>query len=602
MTDLHDGLLDQQILDEHQSRRTFLKRAMAVGLTIPLASGLIAACGGDDDDDDDDSGDSGSSDSEPTEAGGADSGSDPTATTAAESSDSTEASDDSTAEESGGDTGDSDGEPVYGGTLTIVHPNDFVTMWPMFTTGPTLDKAYDWLLAWRYDGGGWEIQPWLAESWELNETSAIFHIREGVTFHDGTDLDAEAVRWNAEMWATHPQSIAKNSLAGLDETNPAEVLDTYSVQLNLTAPTGSLLTELSDFQRTTGIGSPTAFEELGEDGVELHAVGSGPFVFDNWVTSSTLTVTRNPDYWVTDANGNQLPYVDEIVYRWVSDDSVRLIEMRSEEADMTFFIRGRDIDTVKNDANLQYIEHPASGGTLYRIFFNAQQGPFAEDLPLRQAVQYAINRDAIAEAVGGGLGFAARYNLLPGAIGYSDELPYYEFDLDKAKELRAESSAPVPLDTRITIIAREADQQMAQMIQQMLGEIDVNLEVEVVERAAWGDQVRRANDFEVATQRTGAPPDPDQHWTLTWAPDGPAAYARMDEPEIWDLIAAGRESYDRDERQEIYEETQQLMHETAWWGNIWVQPANYAANIRVKGIPVMYMEYFQEEVLWLDPQ
>ncbi len=602
MTDLHEGLLGQQLLNERQARRTFLKRAIAVGMALPLASGLIAACGGDDDDDDDDDDSGGSGSTDSSDSGGS---GDPTATTAADSSDSSDATEANDEEDSSdsGDSGGSDGEPQYGGTLTIVHPNDFVSMWPMFTTGPTLEKAYDWLLAWRFNGEGWEVQPSLAESWELNETTAIFHLREGIKFHDGTDLDAEAVRWNAEMWATHPQSIAKNSLAGLDETNPAEVVDTYSVQLNLTAPTGSLLTELSDLQRTTGIGSPTAFEEMGEDGIELHAVGTGPFIFDNWVTSSTLTAKRNPDYWRSDANGNQLPYVDEVVYRWVSDDSVRLIEMRSQEADMTFFVRGRDIDTVKDDANLQYIEHPASGGTLYRIFFNAQQGPFSEDLPLRQAVQYAINREAIAEAVGGGLGFAAKYNLLPGAIGYSDDLPYYEFDLDKAKELRAQSSAPTPLDTRITIIAREADQQMAQMIQQMLGEIDINLEVEVVERAAWGDQVRRANDFEVATQRTGAPPDPDQHWTLTWAPDGPAAYARMDEPEIWDLIAAGRESYDRDERQEIYEEVQQLMHETAWWGNIWVQPANWAANARVKGIPpVLYIEHFEEEELWLDPQ
>lgn len=595
MAELHDD--QRSVLQGLHSRRSFLRRSVLAGMALPLATSLLAACGGDDDDDDGDGG-GGSNDGESS------SGDDPTATTDASAAD--EATDEDDAEDAEvaevSDAPSDDGEPQYGGTLTVVHPNDFITMWPMFTTGPTLEAAYDWLLAWRYGGDTWEIQPYLAESWELSETSAIFHLREGVKFHDGTDLDAEAVRWNVEMWVTHPQSLAKNALAGIDETNPAEVLDTHTVQINLTAPTGSLLIELSDFQRTTGIGSPAAYEELGEEAIELEAVGSGPFVFQEWVTSSRLTVRRNENYWMTDDNGNQLPYVDEVVYRWVSDDSVRLIEMRSQEADVTFFIRGRDIDTVKNDSNLQYIEHPASGGTLYRIFFNARQGPFANDLPLRQAVQYAINRDAIAEAVGGGLGFAAKHNLLPGAIGYSDDIPYYSFDLEKAKELRAQSQAPTPLNTRITIIAREADQQMAQMIQQMVGEIDINMEVEVVERAAWGDQVRRANDFEVATQRTESPPDPDQHWTLTWAPDGPAAYARMDEPEIWDLIAKGRASYDRDERQEIYEEVQKLMHETAWWGNIWVQPANYAFNKRVKGIQVMYMESYQEELLWLDSQ
>lgn len=593
MTRLHDDRLKRDTLTTQYSRRNILRRSIAIGLTAPFAANLIAACGSDDESDD--PGDE--------ETVGTDQGAGATVTTGTGTSDETSESNDTEPTVAAvSQEGSTDGEAQSGGTLTIVHPNDFVSMWPMFTTGPTLEKAYDWLLSWRFDGESWESVPSLAESWELSETSAIFTLHEGVKFHDGTDLDAEAVRWNVEKWVTHPQSLAKVSLATIDTATPAEVVDPKTVQINLTSPAGSLLTELSDFQRTTGIGSPTAFEKLGETAIELEAVGSGPFIFEEWVTGSKLTVRRNPDYWKKDDSGNQLPYLDGVVYRWISDDSVRLIEMRSGTADFTFFIRGRDIDTVKNDSSLQYIENPASGGTMYRIFFNAQQGPFADDKPLRQAVQYAINRDAIAEAVGGGLGFAATYNLLPGALGYSDSIPYYSFDLDKAKDLRSQSDAPIPLDTRITIIAREADKQMSQMIQQMLTEIDINLTVEVVERAAWGDQVRRGNDFEVATQRTGPPPDPDEHWTLTWAPDGPAAYARMDEPEIWALIEKGRESYDHDERQKIYEEVQTLMHESAWWGNIWVQPANYAANVRVKGIPVLYTEDFREEVLWLDPQ
>ena len=594
MTELQDDRVKRDTLMTHYSRRGILKRSVAVGLTAPFAVSLIAACGSGDEPDE--------PSAEETTGTGPAAGA--TATPGTGTSGETAESSDTepTAETTGSQEGSAEGDPQYGGTLTVVHPNDFVTMWPMFTTGPTLEVAYDWLVVRRFNGETWEVEPSLAESWELTDTSATFTLREGVKFHDGTDLDAEAVRWNVEMWVTHPQSIAKNALAAIDVENPAEVIDTHTVQINLTSPAGSLLTELSDLQRTTAIGSPAAYERLGETAIELEAVGSGPFIFEEWVTGSRVTVKRNPDYWKSDENGNQLPFVDEIVYRWVSDDSVRLIEMRSQEADFTFFIRGRDIATVQNDPNLQYIEHPASGGTMYRIFFNAQKGPFAEDLPLRQAVQYAIDREAIAQAVGGGLGFAATHNLVPGAIGYSEDIPAYAYDLEKAKELRAQSAAPVPLDTRITIIAREADQQMSQMIQQMLAAIDINLNVEVVERAAWGDQVRRANDFEIATQRTEAPPDPDQHWTLTWAPDGPAAYVRPDEPEIWAMIQEGRESYDREEREAIYKELQTLMYESAWWGNIWVQPANYLANARVKGIPVLYMEDYREEVLWLDPQ
>jgi peptide/nickel transport system substrate-binding protein len=255
---------------------------------------------------------------------------------------------------------------------------------------------------------------------------------------------------------------------------------------------------------------------------------------------------------------------------------------------------------VKNDSNLNYIEDPASGGILYRFFFNAQQGPFSDDPALRKAVHHAINRDAIAEAVGGGVGFASPMELLPGAVGYDETITGYTFDLDKAKEFRAQSPAEPGLGIRLTVIAREADQQMAQLIQAMLGEIDIDVTVEALERVAWGDQVRRNNDFEMATQRTNSPADPDQLWTLTWAPDGPAAYARPDEPEIWAMIAEGRATYDTEERNQIYSELQKLMVEAAWWGNMWIQPNNYLFSSKVKGIPTLYSENLREEVLWLE--
>jgi peptide/nickel transport system substrate-binding protein len=591
VTWLDEKSLKRDVLARAMSRRAVIKRSIGVGLATPLAVSLLAACGGDEET------------PAPAAEATATTGSAPSGQTATTSetpaSESTPQAEATTAAPGAPST---DGDPVYGGTLIKLETNDFVTMWPMFTTGPTLDSAYDNLCKWRWDGSAWELVPWLAESWELEETSARFKLREGVKFHDGTDLNAEAVRWNAEQWVTHPQSIAKNALEAIDEENPAEVVDEHTVQINLVSAAGSLLSQLSDLQRTTGIASPAAYERLGDEGVAREAVGSGPFVFQEWQTGAQVIVTRNQDYWATDENGNQLPYLDGVNYRWVSDDSVRLIEMRSGNGHFASFIRGRDVPTVKNDPNLTYIENPESGGTLYRIFFNARQGPFANDLPLRQAVQYAINREAIATAVGGGIGFAAKYDLLPGAIGYDESIPYYEFDLDKAKELRAQSEAPDNLAARLTIISREADQQMAQMIQQMLQEISINIEVEVLERVAWGDQVRRNNDFEIATQRTNSPPDPDQHWTLTWAPEGPAAYSRMDEPDIWQMIQDGRASYDREERNEIYRRLQTRMFETAWWGNIWVQPNNYLISNRVKNVPMIYSEWTREEVFWLEEE
>jgi peptide/nickel transport system substrate-binding protein len=595
VTWLDENSLKSDVLSRAMSRRAVIKRSMAIGLAAPVAVSLLAACGGDD----------------PTATPAAQA---PANTPAAPAAGNTPAAAENTpaaaentpaaAENTpaaAAPTQAPSGEPAtYGGTLVKLEANDFVTMFPAFTTGPTLDSAYDNIVKWRWDGASWEFVPWLAESWELEENTAIFNIREGVQFHDGTDLDAEAIAWNANIWMTHAQSIALNALEGLDPENPAEVVDTHVVQINLLAPKGSILSQLSDLQRTTGIYSPAAYERLGDEGVAREAVGSGPFVFVEWQTGAQVITRRNENYWATDESGNQLPFLDGVNYRWVSDDSVRLIEMRSGNAHFSTFIRGRDVATVRNDPNLQYIENPESGGTLYRIFFNARQGPFAEDLDLRKAVLYAINRDAIAQAVGGGIGFAATYDLLPGAVGYDDTIPHYEYNMDLAREHRAQAQAQGTVNARLTIISREADQQMAQMIQQMLQEIDVNIEVEVLERVAWGDQVRRNNDFEIATQRTNSPPDPDQHWTLTWDKDGVASYSRMDEPEVQDAIERGRATYDPEERAAIYREAQVGMFETAWWGNIWVQPNNYLLSARVKNVPMIYGEWTREEVLQLE--
>jgi peptide/nickel transport system substrate-binding protein len=583
------------------SRRRLLKNAFMVGVSAPVIAGLLAACEDDEDDTSDDSAD------EPV-AEAADDDEEDTDTD-------DEVEDEPVEDDDEGDDGEeeeTDSEAStgdrHGGTLRVLEPNDWVNMWPAFTTGPTLPEVYDWLVMYRLDDDDqWAVHPMLAESWEIDETSARFHLREDVEFHDGTPFDAEAVRWNFEQWATHPQSLAIDEIATVDTDNPAEVVDEYTVQLNLAAPDGTLLINLSTQSRPTGIASPTAWEEVdreeeGDSIIMRQAVGTGPFVFEEWVTGSSVTVTRNENYWRIDDDGNQLPYVDGIRYDWVSDDSVRLIEMQAGDADVAEFIRGRDVPTVENDSNLQYVEDELSGGTMHRFFFNGVQGPFSNDLNLRKAVQYAIDREAMAQTVGGGLGEVMGLDTLPGTVGYDESIPYYYYDLDLAREYREASDAPPGLEFRLVVIAREVDEQQSQMMQQMLAEIDLVVNIELVERAAWGDQVRRGNDFDMATQRTSARADNAQLWALTWAPEGAAPYSRSDEPEIWDLILSSREITDEQERHEAYVELQTMMFESAWWGNLWLQPLNFALNNRVQNFPTLWNTFggLALEEVWLD--
>src|SRR5215210_5809942 len=103
--------------------------------------------------------------------------------------------------------------PKRGGTLRAVVQNDFVTMWPLITTGPTATMCYDALVNWRLGADGrWGPQPGLAESWELSDKAAVFKLRRGIKFHDGSDLNADAVKYNVDLWMKHPKSIAKSFL------------------------------------------------------------------------------------------------------------------------------------------------------------------------------------------------------------------------------------------------------------------------------------------------------------------------------------------------------------------------------------------------------
>jgi peptide/nickel transport system substrate-binding protein len=492
------------------------------------------------------------------------------------------------------------GAPKRGGELRVVVQNDFVTMFPPVSTGPVPLQVFDWLVRWRRGANGiWGPVPGLAESWELTDKAATFKLRRGVKFHDGSDLNAEAVRWNVETWIKHPKSLAKTDLSAVDENTPAEAVDDYTVKINLKSAFGSLLAAVSDGYRTTPIVSKAAYEKLGDAGIGLQAVGSGPFMFVEWQSGSQLKLTKNPNYWEKGLDGQPLPYLDKIHYRFVPDDSVRLVEVRSGNADFTELIRGRDVPSVKSDPNLVYIEDEGNGNR-YRFFFNGQQGPFKDNPKLRQAVHYAIDREAVAKALGGGAGVSQKYDLLPGTVGYSDKLPYYAFDLEKAKALVKESGVTTPFPIRLTVIAREADQQQAQMIEQMLDKIGLKVSIEAVERVAWGTQVRANNNFEMATQRTAGALDPDPLFTLSWAESGPASYIRAKEPAIQSCIDEGRASYDAQKRQATYERCQTLMHESAWWGYIWLQPWNYVHNKRVKNVPAMYADYWREEQMWLE--
>jgi peptide/nickel transport system substrate-binding protein len=486
-----------------------------------------------------------------------------------------------------------------GGTLKVAIQNEVMSMYPMLSTGPIPDGVYDSLVYWEPDAKGfWGPTPGLAESWEFAGKSITLKLRKGVKFHDGSDWNAEVAKWNLTTSITHPKSINKKNLVGVDP-KAIDVVDPYTIKVGFLYPYAPFLANVSNGLNETGMVSKEAQAKLGDDVLQRQPVGTGPFQFVSWLQGDNHQVKKFDGYWRKGADGQPLPYLDAITYRFVADDSVRLLELKAGNIGFTEMIQGKDIPGIKSSPDLTFVEAPYMGNK-YRFVFNAKSEPFGNDVKIRQAAQFSLDREAMAKTLGMGAGEASKYDFASGSIGYDVSVPYYGYDPNKAKQLIKESSKPNGVDITLTVISRDIDTRQAQMMKQMLDAVGIRTEIEAMERIAWGKKVREANNFQMATQRTNFEPDPDPPLTLTWASEGQAAYSRAVVPEMDKCLQEGREEYDTKKRHDIYKKCQKIMYDTAWWGFMWMQGWNYVYTKKLQGFHNAWASHWRLEHVWLD--
>ena len=486
-----------------------------------------------------------------------------------------------------------------GGQLRLMQTNDFVSMDPIFASGPTASACYNWLLAWRPNAQGqFGVQPQLAKSWVVSGNTIVLKLQSNVQFHDGSPLDADAVVWNLKRMVQNPKSFATNYLPAVDSKNPAQTLDPLTVQVNLTRPSAAILSSLSDAVANTAIVSKKAAEDHGEDWLKTNAVGTGPFKFVSFASGDKLVVTKNEKYWEMGVDGKPLPYVDGATYRVIIEATTQFNEMRAGTADFMQNVPGRNVAAAKGIATARYIESPYTGSKR-QFFFNAIKPPFQDNVKLRQAIEYAVDRDAMAKALGQGIGIPLPYEFVPGAIGYDTGVPAYSFDLEKAKVLLKESGVTLPITVRLTAHNREVDIQQAQLLQSMLDKIGVKLNLDIVERVAWGDKVRVNNDFEMATRLSGVAVDPTNDLLITWAEGGNSAYSRAKVPGLIDTLNQADASYDDKTRQQLFMKAQNFMYDSAWFGYMWFELGNFLIDKRIQNFPNVWGS-LREAEWWLN--
>ena len=429
-----------------------------------------------------------------------------------------------------------------GGTISIALHQDPPKLDPNLSTAfverHVFQSIFDKLV--DIDENG-KIVPMLAEKWTISPDGLkyTFILHKDVKFHDGTAFNAEAVKFNMERYK-EKNSSRRNELK---EVKEIKVIDEYTVEFDLDKPFAPLLSILSD--RAGMMCSPTAVKKYGDDFLN-HPVGSGPYVFQAKTKGDSITLEKNKDYWVKGS-----PKADKIVYKIMPDANVALVNLKSGQVDFTNRFPSNETSNYKNDAKIM-VSSEANPG-FKGIALNTSNEKFS-DVRVRQAIEKAIDREAIVKVALSGVGTPGRTALPSNNFAFDVDLDKATApDLAKAKELMQAAGKADGFSFTILTDTDPVSQQVTQLIQKMLKEINIDM---VIEKQDFGTLLDRATkgNFEAATVGWSGRVDPDQNlydWVYT---NSRMNYMRYNNPKIDELLDAGRASTDDNQRKTYYKE------------------------------------------------
>jgi len=303
------------------------------------------------------------------------------------------------------------------------------------------------------------IVPGIAESWEPNKelTSWVFRLRKGVLFHNGREVDAEAVKLNI-LRIKDPAIGSEWHHGTIKSIDTVDMVDKYTVRFNLSEPDATLPANVMHYP--TNLQAPEAFDTASE-----HPIGTGPFKFVSWTRWSETRLVRFDNYWETDSDGNNLPYLDEIIGKPKKEDSVRLTALRTGQINLMDNMAYADVERFKKSYADKYNTwHPHLGGVF--VVFNFRQGPF-QDQRLRTAAAHAIDRQAIHNSVFYGQGDMLDQPYPRANPWHLEGSRSLEYDPDKAKSLLKEARAVGTAIEMICYANLAYNRESAQIVQEM---------------------------------------------------------------------------------------------------------------------------------------
>ena len=395
-----------------------------------------------------------------------------------------------------------------------------------------LENVYDTLVEPDAD---LTMRPALAESWETtpDQLTWTFHLRRGVTFHDGSPLTADDVVFTYRR-------IIDEELSNVDKLSAVSDIratDPSTVVIRLKQPSPNLLTNLGGFKGMAIVQRKNV--ESGQ--IATHPVGTGPFSFEGQKSGDSITLTANPNYW------DGAPKVSGVIFRFIPEKSTALSALQAGEIDWTDSIPTQRVNQLRDDDSVNLAVVPSND--YWYLALNEARKPW-DDVRVRQAIAYAIDRDAIVTATSYGTAAKNELAIPKGNYWYTDYSRYH-YDIDEAKRLLTEANAsPENLDMLVTNEYPETVT-AAQIIADNLAPLGITVNIRTVDFATWLDE-QNSGHFDMLMMGWLGNIDPDDFYYAQHHTNGTSNAQKFSNPEVDKLLDAGRVETNQDARAAIY--------------------------------------------------
>jgi len=454
-----------------------------------------------------------------------------------------------------------------------------------------LTNLYDTLLAPTSDGAG--VTPALATKWDSSADgkTLTLTLRSDVKFSDGTPMTVDDVKWSLDRARDPKAGQWNSSLAAIDSIYAK---DATTLVLNLKHADPTLLAALATFNtailpKAAFEATPGATSEEKAKAFAEHPIGTGPFAFASWKRGEVMKLKRNPYYWKMADDGKALPYLDELEFPVIPDDSTRLLKLKAGEIDGAEFIPYARVQELKNDANLRMELWPSTRVRFLTLFDgekykDGSANPMANP-KVRQALNYAINKQAIIQITTLNLGKPMTSFMSSATPLYSGAPELYAYDPAKAKALLAEAGFAKGFEfSCLSLSGNGDDQSDLTAAQQMWSQVGVKLKIEQVDNPTRTAKYR-AEDFQCRTSAWTDDIDDASEITSYFAyyPNIHSLHSGFQDKQIDALFEKSQEETDAKARAAEYKEIQDRYNAAAPIVYLYQTPYPVAFRANAKG-------------------